>query len=115
MASLFHEKCVGKKFVYSNCFKIFCGKQNLKVVPLYDHYKVSFPHCDKLNQQMNMKTWPYRYGGGNRSEIGGKLIELLLHLYPPQHIQWSVRNHKNPCLDYELQAGDEETVPGTCH
>ena len=51
---------IGKKFVLTNCFTRVPQKKPSDYVPVYDEYKSLFSGCDKFNQQLYGKTFPYQ-------------------------------------------------------
>ena len=53
-------------------------KKNDKSVPGYDLYKFLFNACDRYNQQMHGKMWPFRHGGNSRMGAEGKEGDFAL-------------------------------------
>ena len=51
---------IGKKFVLTNCFTRVPQKKPSDYVPVYDEYKSLFSGCDKFNQQLYGKNFPYQ-------------------------------------------------------
>ena len=62
---------IGKTMTYSTCFKVEKGKQPPNTIPIFDHYNAGFSRCDRFNQQMHGKTWPFKCGGFNRHGMEG--------------------------------------------
>ena len=65
---------IGKKMTYSTCFKVEKGKQPPNTIPIFDHYNAGFNRCDRFNQQMHGKTWPFKSGGKNRHGMEGNTM-----------------------------------------
>jgi hypothetical protein len=57
------EKNAGKKFVISNAFKLHYERYKTNIIPLYDHYKLTFKACDTFNAGLHDRTWPHKHGG----------------------------------------------------
>ena len=57
---------VGKKCVLTNAFRCKAKRTAKAIVPVWDHYKVSFNLCDQFNRDLHDCTWPHRHVGGSR-------------------------------------------------
>ena len=69
------ESTVGKKFVYSTAFNRINKKDTSGGVAVYNHYKVSFLHCNKFNKTLNGKN-------GHSSTVGATewaVMAILLY------------------------------------
>ena len=62
------------------------------IVPLFDEYAAGFSTCNKNNQVMNGKTWPYRYSTDAPAANDYLFISVLMNSY---HIWQDVGEDRN--------------------
>ena len=104
------ESTIGKKFVYSTAFNCIDKKDTSGGVAVYNHYKVSFSHCNKLNKTLNGKMaiqarWVQQNG------LQWQYYWFLIHILPcecmacilqrekkiiTRHFLWGL--HRNSCF-----------------
>ena len=79
-----------RKFVYSNAYKKENKKPKYKnIIPIYDDYAKMFFVCDKFNNYLHGRTWPYKHGGRDRRGDEGhqdnfawsSILENIYHIY----------------------------------
>ena len=61
-AAVFHwslDKCIGKRLVMTNAFRLFAAPTRKGTIPVYDFYNAGFAGCDQFNHRMHNRTWPF--------------------------------------------------------
>jgi hypothetical protein len=99
------NKRLGKKFVLGTGFEKKRKDAESGGIPMYDHYKMGFSHCNKFNKALHGKTWPYKLQGEQRIASDYLFTCVLINVYHlwidagPSGVNRKVITWKEFCTD----------------
>ena len=67
---------LGRKFTWTNAFRVEEGAQDIVYKPVFDDYAVTFNFCDQFNASLHNSTWPHTFGGSGVKGVNGRLHDF---------------------------------------
>jgi hypothetical protein len=85
LAVMFWDPHFGKKYVLTNAFTWVMEERPLDLLPVREAYKFYFNTCDRFNQYLHDKWWPYRRQHWQSSYDDFYFSALLMNTYVLWH------------------------------